>query len=504
MLDDSPTPANGSPRLGPAPAPTPETDGSDAVARIARAHAPVVRPAPPRHRLLALLGPAFVAAVAYVDPGNVAANITAGARYGYSLVWVLVLANTMAVLIQYQSAKLGIVTGRSLPEVLGDRLGRRSRLAFWAQAELVAAATDLAEVIGGAIALHLLLGLPLLTGGCLIGAVSMLLLALQERRSQRTFEGVVVGLLVVVTIGFVGGLVVAPPDWSATAAGLIPRLRDSGGLLVAASMLGATVMPHAIYLHSSLVRDHHDEVGEGHASRTADDGPGDSTVPAGPAGSTGPAVPAGATGPGGPAAPVRPARPAGPRAGDGRARTARLIRATRVDVVWALAVAGAVNIALLLLAASALSGAEGTDTIEGAHAAITASLGPAVGVIFAVGLLASGLASTSVGAYAGSEIMAGLLHVRVPLLLRRAVTLVPALVIIGVGAEPTWALVLSQVVLSFGIPLAIVPLMRATGSEALMGRWRDGAPLRWTARASAALIIALNVALVWLTLTGRA
>lgn len=507
MLDDSPTPANGSPRLGPAPAPTPETDGSDAVARIARAHAPVVRPAPPRHRLLALLGPAFVAAVAYVDPGNVAANITAGARYGYSLVWVLVLANTMAVLIQYQSAKLGIVTGRSLPEVLGDRLGRRSRLAFWAQAELVAAATDLAEVIGGAIALHLLLGLPLLTGGCLIGAVSMLLLALQERRSQRTFEGVVVGLLVVVTIGFVGGLVVAPPDWSATAAGLIPRLRDSGGLLVAASMLGATVMPHAIYLHSSLVRDHHDEVGEGHASRTADDGPGDSTVPAGPAGSTGstgPAVPAGATGPGGPAAPVRPARPTGPRAGDGQARTARLIRATRVDVVWALAVAGAVNIALLLLAASALSGAEGTDTIEGAHAAITASLGPAVGVIFAVGLLASGLASTSVGAYAGSEIMAGLLHVRVPLLLRRAVTLVPALVIIGVGAEPTWALVLSQVVLSFGIPLAIVPLMRATGSEALMGRWRDGAPLRWTARASAALIIALNVALVWLTLTGRA
>lgn len=504
MLDDSPTPANGSPRLGPAPAPTPETDGSDAVARIARAHAPVVRPAPPRHRLLALLGPAFVAAVAYVDPGNVAANITAGARYGYSLVWVLVLANTMAVLIQYQSAKLGIVTGRSLPEVLGDRLGRRSRLAFWAQAELVAAATDLAEVIGGAIALHLLLGLPLLTGGCLIGAVSMLLLALQERRSQRTFEGVVVGLLVVVTIGFVGGLVVAPPDWSATAAGLIPRLRDSGGLLVAASMLGATVMPHAIYLHSSLVRDHHDEVGEGHASRSADDGPGDSTVPAGPAGSTGPAVPAGATGPGGPAAPVRPARPTGPRAGDGRARTARLIRATRVDVVWALAVAGAVNIALLLLAASALSDAEGTDTIEGAHAAITASLGPAVGVIFAVGLLASGLASTSVGAYAGSEIMAGLLHVRVPLLLRRAVTLVPALVIIGVGAEPTWALVLSQVVLSFGIPLAIVPLMRATGSEALMGRWRDGAPLRWTARASAALIIALNVALVWLTLTGRA
>ena len=475
MLDDSS--ASSAAPLGPdsAPGDGATTGESDAVARIARAHTPASRPAPPRHRLLALLGPAFVAAVAYVDPGNVAANITAGARYGYALVWVLVLANAMAVLIQYQSAKLGIVTGRSLPEVLGERLGRRARLAFWGQAELVAAATDLAEVIGGAVALHLLLGLPLLTGGCMIGAVSMLLLALQERRSQRTFEGVVVGLLVAVTIGFVGGLVVAPPDWSSTAAGLVPRLRDSDSLLVAASMLGATVMPHAIYLHSSLVRDHHDEIGEGRGRRTSDDGSG------GSADSTDRA-----------------------RDDDSGARTAVLIRATRIDVAWALAVAGAVNIALLLLAASALSGAEGTDTIEGAHAAITASLGPAVGVVFAVGLLASGLASTSVGAYAGSEIMAGLLHVRVPLLLRRAITLIPALVIIGVGAEPTWALVLSQVVLSFGIPLAIVPLMRMTGSPRLMGRWRDGAPLRWTARAAAALIIVLNMALVWLTITGRA
>ncbi|WP_092536966.1 Nramp family divalent metal transporter [Actinomyces ruminicola] len=433
-----------------------------------RKHTP--RPRPPRHRLLALLGPAFVAAVAYVDPGNVAANITAGARYGYTLVWVLVLANAMAVLIQYQSAKLGIVTGRSLPQVLGDRLGRGPRLAYWAQAELVAAATDLAEVIGGAVALHLLFNIPLLTGGVIIGAVSMLLLALQERRSQRTFEGAVVALLVVVTIGFVGGLFISPPDWGETFAGLIPRLQGSGSLLVAASMLGATVMPHAIYLHSSLVRDHHEEIGEGHAARQA---AGTAPIP------DADAVPS------------------------GQERTGRLIRATRVDVIWALALAGAVNIALLLLAASALSGVGGTDTIEGAHAAITASLGPAVGAVFAVGLLASGLASTSVGAYAGSEIMAGLLHVRVPLLARRAVTLIPALIIIAVGAEPTWALVLSQVVLSFGIPLAIVPLMRATGSEQVMGRWRDGAVLRWTSRAAAVLIIVLNVALVVLTLTGN-
>lgn len=446
----------------------------DAVDVIVRKHAPKSRP--PRHRLLALLGPAFVAAVAYVDPGNVAANITAGARYGYTLVWVLVLANAMAVLIQYQSAKLGIVTGRSLPQVLGDRLGRGSRLAYWAQAELVAAATDLAEVIGGAIALHLLFDIPLLTGGVIIGAVSMLLLALQERRSQRTFEGAVVALLVVVTIGFVGGLFISPPDWGETLAGLIPRLQGSGSLLVAASMLGATVMPHAIYLHSSLVRDHHEEIGEGHAERQADD-----TRPI----------------------PDDDAAAAADTVQSGQERTGRLIRATRVDVIWALALAGVVNIALLLLAASALSGVGGTDTIEGAHAAITASLGPAIGVVFAIGLLASGLASTSVGAYAGSEIMAGLLHVRVPLLARRAVTLVPALIIIAVGAEPTWALVLSQVVLSFGIPLAIVPLMRATGSEQVMGRWRDGVGLRWTSRAAAGLIIVLNVALVVMTLTGN-
>ncbi|MDY3677602.1 MAG: Nramp family divalent metal transporter [Actinomyces urogenitalis] len=426
---------------------------------MAQRHHPHPSPAPPRHRLLALLGPAFVAAVAYVDPGNVAANVTAGARYGYLLVWVLVLANAMAVLIQYQSAKLGIVTGRSLPQALRPRMRPASRIAFFLQAELVAIATDLAEVIGGAIALHLLFGLPLLAGGCIVGVVSIGLLLIQERRSQRTFEGIVVGLLVIITIGFVGGLFISPPDWGQTAAGLVPRLHGADSLLVAASMLGATVMPHAIYLHSSLVRDHHDEIGEGRAHRDA----------------------AGAQG----------------------SRTGRLIHATRVDVVWALAVAGCVNIALLLLAASALAGVEGTDTIEGAHAAITASLGSGVGIVFAIGLLASGLASTSVGAYAGSEIMRGLLDVRVPIIVQRVITLIPALVIIALGSEPTWALVVSQVVLSFGIPFAIVPLMRLTGSEQVMGRWRDGVLLRWVSRVVAAVIIVLNIALLWLTLSGQ-
>lgn len=397
---------------------------------------------------LGLLGPAFVAAVAYVDPGNVAANITAGARYSYLLVWVLVLSSLMAVMIQYQSAKLGIVTGRSLPTLVGNTLGRKARLAYWAQAELVAAATDLAEVIGGALALHLLFGLPLLAGGIIVGIASIALLAISERQTQRHFEAAVIALLIVITFGFLGGLVLAPPNWSETAEGLIPAFKGTDSVLVAASMLGATVMPHAIYLHSSLVNDRH---GSDHSDQ----------------------------------------------------RKWSLIRATRVDVVAALLLAGAVNIGLLLLAASALGGVEGTDTIEGAHRAITAHLGQGVGVVFAIGLLASGLASTSVGAYAGSEIMAGLLHIRVPLLARRLVTLIPALLIIGSGAEPTWALVVSQVVLSFGIPMALIPLTMSTGNKALMGRYTDGLPLRIASILSAIIIIVLNLFLVYLTLTGQ-
>lgn len=397
---------------------------------------------------LGLLGPAFVAAVAYVDPGNVAANITAGARYSYLLVWVLVLSSLMAVMIQYQSAKLGIVTGRSLPTLVGNTLGRKARLAYWAQAELVAAATDLAEVIGGALALHLLFGLPLLAGGIIVGIASIALLAISERQTQRHFEAAVIALLIVITFGFLGGLVMAPPNWGETAEGLIPAFKGSDSVLVAASMLGATVMPHAIYLHSSLVNDRHGSEHDDQHKRS-------------------------------------------------------LIRATRVDVVAALLLAGAVNIGLLLLAASALGGVEGTDTIEGAHRAITAHLGQGVGVIFAIGLLASGLASTSVGAYAGSEIMAGLLHIRVPLLARRLVTLIPALLIIGSGAEPTWALVVSQVVLSFGIPMALIPLTMSTGNKALMGRYTDGLPLRIASILSATIIIILNLFLVYLTLTGQ-
>lgn len=410
-----------------------------------KSSAPRSAPPPKDRRLLPLLGPAFVAAVAYVDPGNVAANITAGARYGYLLVWVLIASNIAAMLIQYLSAKLGLVTGDSLPRLLGERLGRPARLAFWIQAELVAAATDLAEVIGGALALHLLFGTDLLLGGIIVGAVSTLLLTWQGRGRQRRFEGIVIALLLIITIGFLGGLVAAPPSASGIASGIVPRFAGPDSVLVAASMLGATVMPHAVYLHSSLVNDHHED---------------------------------------------RPPQEALPR----------LLRATRIDIGWALGLAGLVNIGLLLLAASALAGVEGTDTIEGAHAAISSALGPAVATVFAIGLLASGLASTSVGAYAGSEIMSGLLKVRIPLLWRRLITLAPALLILALGAEPTWALVVSQVALSFGIPFAIIPLMALTRDRRLMGEFADSRIIRIGADLVAALIIGLNLLLIGLTL----
>lgn len=394
-----------------------------------------------------LLGPAFVAAIAYVDPGNVAANVSAGAQYGFLLVWVILVANVMAGLVQFLSAKLGLVTGRSLPEAVADHSRTRTRVAYWIQAELVAMATDLAEIVGGAIALYLLFDLPLLVGGIITGAVSLGLLAIQNRRGQRVFERVITGLLLVIAIGFLTSLFVAPPSAADVASGLVPRFDGAESVLLATAMLGATVMPHAVYLHSGLARDRH-----GH-----------------------------------------------PDAGPARKR---LLRITKYDVGLAMLVAGAVNLAMLLVAATNLQGMENTDSIEGAHAAVSSQLGPTVALFFAIGLLASGLASTSVGAYAGAMIMSGLLKRSYPLLLRRLVTLIPALVILAIGVDPSRALVLSQVVLSFGIPFALIPLIRLTSNRALMGadiNHRVTTALGWLV---AGVITALNVVLIYLTVRG--
>jgi manganese transport protein len=429
-----------------------------------------------------LLGPALVAGVAYLDPGNVASNMTAGAQYGYLLVWVVVLGNVMAWLIQYLSAKLGIVTGRSLPETLGRRIRNKwGRRAYWVQAELVAMATDIAEVIGGAVALNLLFGLPLLWGGLITGTVSLVLLVIQSRRGARSFEFVVIGLVAIIAIGFTFGVFVGPPDPAAVIGGLVPRFEDAGSVLLAASILGATIMPHAIYAHSALARDRFAPAGARSKAAAAR------------------SVPRGAAPDDDEPAPVRIDIPLEELRG---IPTVRLLRATRWDVSIAMVIAGTVNLCILRLAAANLAGVPGTSTLEGAYTALSVGLGPLVATLFAVGLLASGLASTSVGAYAGAEIMHGLLHIRVPLIARRLVTLIPALIILGVGVDPTLALILSQVALSFGIPFALIPLVALTAKREVLGVHRNRVWTTIAGVAASVFLIALNAVLLWLVFTG--
>lgn len=394
-----------------------------------------------------LLGPAFVAAIAYVDPGNVAANVSAGTQFGYLLLWAVVAANLMAGLVQYLSAKLGLATGRSLPEAIGRQMAPPARLAYWAQAEIVAMATDVAEVIGGAVALRILFDLPLLLGGVITGMVSLLLLLVRDRRGQLLFERVITGLLLVIAVGFAASFFVATPPPDAVISGLVPRFHGTESVLLAAAILGATVMPHAVYLHSGLALDRH-----GH-----------------------------------------------PEAGQ---RRRRLLAVTRWDVGLAMLVAGAVNAAMMLVAAINMQGRGGTGSIEGAYAAVHDTLGVTIALLFAIGLLASGLASSSVGAYAGAMIMQGLLHRSVPPVIRRLVTLCPAMVVLALGLEPTRTLVLSQVVLSFGIPFALFPLVQLTSNRALMGtdtNHRATTAVGWVV---AVMISLLNVVLLYLTVTG--
>lgn len=394
-----------------------------------------------RGRLI-LLGPAFVAAVAYVDPGNFATNSTAGARYGYLLVWVVVAANLAAMLVQTLTAKLGLATGRSLPELCREHLPRPVNRVMWVQAELVAMATDLAEVIGGAVALYLLSGVPLLPGGLIIGAAAFAVLALRAR-GFRAFEIAIAVLLGVIVLAFAVNLLTAQPDVSAAAGGLLPRAQGTDSMLLAAGILGATVMPHVIYVHSALTPNR---------------------IPA---------------------------------ADEAERRI--VAKGLRTDVLLALSAAGAVNLAMLLVAAATFhgSGIPGTDTLEGVHAGLAGSLGAVAALGFAVALLLSGLASTSVGTYAGEVIMQGFLRRRVPLAVRRLVTLLPALLVLAVGVDPTRALVLSQVVLSFGIPFALIPVVVFTRRRDLMGTLVNRPATTAVASVITALVVALNLFLLW-------
>jgi manganese transport protein len=395
-----------------------------------------------------LLGPALVAGVAYLDPGNVASNMTAGAQFGYLLVWVVVVGNLVAWLVQYLSAKLGLATGKSLTQILGERIKNKwLRRGFWVQAEIVAMATDLAEVVGGAIAFNLLFGFPLLAGGMVMGLLSLLLLSLRDRSGAKAFERIIVVLLLVIAVGFGMGLVVAPPDPGSLLGGLVPRFEGSASVLLAASILGATIMPHAIYAHSALTRDRFGLVLAG-------------------------------------------------------VERGKILKATRVDVTVALVIAGGVNLAILLTAAVSLQGVPGTDTLEGVYAALNDNLGPVIAVLFAVGLLASGLASTSVGAYAGAEIMSGLTDIQIPLLWRRVITLIPAFIVLSIGADPTWTLIISQVILSFGIPFALIPLVIFTRDKSILGVDINKSITTTMAVLASVFIIGLNAVLLWITFVG--
>jgi manganese transport protein len=394
-----------------------------------------------------MLGPAFVAAVAYVDPGNFATNFSAGAHYGYALVWVIVLANVMAMLVQYLSAKTGVATGRDLPELCREYLPRPVSRGLWVQAELVAMATDLAEFVGAAVGLNLLFGIPLFPAGLITAVVAFGILAL-EQRGYRRFELAIAGLLGLVFFGFAYDLIAVGGSARGTLAGLLPVFPDSDAVLLATGIIGATVMPHVVYLHSALTKNR--------VSVCDDD------------------------------------------------ERREVMRFQRLDVFVGLGAAGVINLCMLVIAASLFNttGNAGVDSIEAAHAGLGSMVGGGAALAFAVALLASGLSSSSVGTYAGQVVMQGFIRRRIPLYARRALTMLPALVVLGLGLPTTQSLVISQVVLSFGIPFALVPMVLLTRRADVMGALVNRRLTTVAASAIAALITALNVYLIVDTLLG--
>ena len=394
---------------------------------------------------VALLGPAFVAAVAYVDPGNFATNISGGAKHGYLLLWVILSANLMAMLIQSLSAKIGLATGRNLPEVCRERFPRPVSWGLWAQAEVIAMATDLAEFVGAAIALNLLFDVPLFIAGLMTAVVAFGILALQSQ-GYRRFELAIAGLMAIILLGFVYDALHIDGNASSIAGGLVPAFDGSDSVLLAVGILGATVMPHVIYLHSALTQNR-----------------------------------------------VKAAN-------DEERRS--LVRFQRLDVVIALGAAGVINLTMLVVAAGLFhkSGLTGVDTLDGAHAGFERLLGGGAALAFAVALLASGLSSSSVGTYAGQVVMQGFIDRRIPLFFRRAVTMAPALIVLAIGLEPTKTLVVSQVVLSFGIPFALVPMILLTRKREVMGALANKRITNVAAAVVATIVICLNVFLLAQTL----
>ncbi|MCW3057845.1 MAG: divalent metal cation transporter [Solirubrobacterales bacterium] len=391
---------------------------------------------------LAMLGPAFVASIAYVDPGNFATNIQGGAKYGYLLLWVVLVANLIAMLIQYLSAKLGIVTDRNLPEVVRERFPRPVTWGMWIQAEVMAMSTDIAEFLGAALGLNLLFGVPLLPAGLITGVIAFGILELQTRGFRR-FELAITALLGIIFAGFLYETLRIGPSSHDALRGFLPGLSGTGSLYLAVGIVGATVMPHVIYLHSALTNGR---------------------------------------------MPCRNDRERG-----------RVLRFERLDVIIALGLAGLVNMAMLAVAAKLfhVPALSGLSTIPEAHAQFGHLVGGTAALAFAVALLASGASSASVGTYAGQVVMAGFINIRIPLHLRRAITMLPAIAILAIGMNPTNALVLSQVVLSFGIPLALVPLVMLTRRRDVMGVHVNRRPTTIVAWSCVLLISGLNVFLLY-------
>jgi len=399
-------------------------------------------------RLWPFLGPAFIAAVAYIDPGNFATNVSGGAKFGYMLLWVVLAANLVAMVVQAQSAKLGIATGKNLAELCRERFSRRTSIVLWLQAEVVAMACDIAEIVGASLGLNLLFGIPLFVAGLITGVATFTLLALQ-RRGFRKLEAAITVLVGVVVAAFAYELFNASPESSEVAKHLfIPEFGGTESILLATGIVGATVMPHVIYLHSALTQNR--IVGRNDNERH------------------------------------------------------RILRFEKIDVVIALALAGLVNLAMMIVAAALFHGGglSGVDTIEGAFHGLKQLDSQGAATIFGIALLASGFASSSVGTMAGQVVMQGFIHRQIPLFLRRAITLFPALVILAIGVNPTDALVGSQVVLSFGIPFALVPLLIIASKREIMGAMVNPRWLSVVAGLIASLIIALNVFLLYQFVAG--
>jgi manganese transport protein len=395
-----------------------------------------------RFRILPFLGPAFIACVAYIDPGNFATNIAGGSKFGYRLVWVIVAANLLAMLIQTLSAKLGIATGRNLPELAREQLGQRATFFLWLQAEAIAMATDLAEFLGAAIGFHLLFGWGLFPSAVLTGIAAFAILSLQ-RFGFRPLEALIATLVGVIGICYLAELTFAHPDYGAVFHhAVVPEFGSGEAVLLSVGILGATVMPHVIYLHSALTQDR--------------------LVPE----------------------------------TDEDAQT--LLRYTRVDVIIAMSIAGLINVAMLVMAASTFfqKGLLNVDSLEGAHKTLQPILGGASSVLFALALLASGLSSSAVGTLSGQVVMQGFIRRQIPLMVRRLVTMVPAFVVIAIGVDPSRTLVLSQVVLSFGIPFALVPLVYFTARRDIMGALVNRRITTVAASVIASVIIALNIFLL--------